>query len=183
MSEFFITFLAVALAELGDKTQLSIFVLSSKTKHHLQLLLGVTLAFLIVDGTAILLGAWVTTVVPMTILKTVSGIIFIAFGLFILFFSKDDEEDTTINRNAFQAGFFLIFISEWGDKTQIASGLLATRYGLLPVLIGTMAALIAVSLIAIYLGIFASKKLDKRLISKVAGTLFILIGLSFFFFN
>ena len=183
MQEFFITFLAISLLELGDKSQLSIFILSSRTKNHFQLLLGVMLAFLIVDSAAILLGTWITTIVPISILRIVSGTIFIAFGLFILIFSKDDGKETATNKSAFRAGFFLIFISEWGDKTQIASGLLATNYSLLPVFLGTMAALFVISLIAIYLGKFASERLDKRLIAKVAGALFILIGVSFFVFN
>ncbi len=183
MQEFFITFLAISLLELGDKSQLSIFILSSRTKNHFQLLLGVMLAFLIVDSAAILLGTWITTIVPISILRIVSGTTFIAFGLFILIFSKDDGGETATNKSAFRAGFFLIFISEWGDKTQIASGLLATNYSLLPVFLGTMAALFVISLIAIYLGKFASERLDKRLIAKVAGALFILIGVSFFVFN
>ena len=66
---------AVGLAEPGDKTQLSILLLSSRTKNHLQLLMGVMLAFLIVDGTAILIGSFVISVVPIVFLKIVSSII------------------------------------------------------------------------------------------------------------
>jgi len=66
---------AVGLAEPGDKTQLSILLLSSRTKNHLQLLMGVMLAFLIVDGAAILIGSFVISVVPIVFLKIVSSII------------------------------------------------------------------------------------------------------------
>ena len=62
---------AVALAEIGDKTQLSILFLSSKTEKHMHLLLGVVLAFLIVDGIAVLMGSWITNVVSFGLLKII----------------------------------------------------------------------------------------------------------------
>lgn len=74
----------VGLAELGDKTQLSVFLLSSKTKEHLNLLLGVMLAFLVVDGIAILAGDWITNIIPASLIKILSGVIFIIFGVLIL---------------------------------------------------------------------------------------------------
>jgi len=58
--------IAVGLAELGDKTQLSILLLSSKTKKHMHLLLGVILAFLTVDGAASLFGSWIMGLIPIT---------------------------------------------------------------------------------------------------------------------
>lgn len=170
---------AVGLAEMGDKTQLSVLLLSSRTKQYLQLLLGVMLAFLIVDGFAILIGAWITSIVPAHWIKLISGAVFIIFGILILRGSKEDGETDLSPRNAFVSGFSMIFISEWGDKTQIASALFATEYNPLMVLIGVMAALTFLSIMAIYLGKFISGRIDKRLITKIAGTLFILIGVSF----
>ncbi|MDD1758942.1 MAG: TMEM165/GDT1 family protein, partial [Methanotrichaceae archaeon] len=72
---------AIALAEIGDKTQLSILLLSSKTKEYFKLFLGVLLAFLIVDGMAILLGYWITGFLPIWLVQLFSGVIFIVFGL------------------------------------------------------------------------------------------------------
>ena len=79
-----IPLIMIGLAEFGDKIQLSIFLLSSKTKKHLHLLLGVMLAFLIVDGTTVLIGSWIINIVPIRFLKIFSGIIFIIFGVLIL---------------------------------------------------------------------------------------------------
>ncbi len=73
--------IAIALAEMGDKTQLSILLLSSKTKEHLKLFLGIFLAFLIVDGLAIALGYWITNILPMWLLGFISGAIFLSFGI------------------------------------------------------------------------------------------------------
>jgi Ca2+/H+ antiporter, TMEM165/GDT1 family len=110
---------AVGLAEMGDKTQLSILLLSSRTKEYFKLLLGVILAFLIVDGVAILLGSWITNLLPAHILKLISAAVFIGFGLIILFKGKEEEEGEASFKNPFISGFTMIFLSEWGDKTQI----------------------------------------------------------------
>jgi len=172
----------IGLAEFGDKTQLSIFLLSSKTKKHLHLLLGVMLAFLIVDGIALLIGSWIINIMPIRLLKILSGIIFIIFGVLILRDKEVKGESRLYSRSSFLSGFVLIFITEWGDKTQIASGIFATKYNALMVLTGAMTALALLSIMAIYLGRLISNKVDKKVITKIAGTVFILMSISFFLF-
>ncbi|NYT01903.1 MAG: TMEM165/GDT1 family protein [Methanosarcinales archaeon] len=182
ISDILIPFLAIALAELGDKTQLSVLLLSMKARNHLSLLLGVMLAFLLVDGFAIVVGSWITRVIPLEVLKVASGAVFILFGLLILRElgkKEESEDDVNYDKNPFVSGFLLIFMAEWGDKTQIASALFATKYDPWLVLVGMMAALGLLSVTAVYLGRFLIARLDKRLITKVAGVLFILMGLSF----
>jgi Ca2+/H+ antiporter, TMEM165/GDT1 family len=76
-----VSFLAVGLAEIGDKTQLSVLLLASRTNKYFQLLLGVFLAFLLADGFTILVGSWITTMVPIDTLKLVSAVIFVIFGI------------------------------------------------------------------------------------------------------
>jgi putative Ca2+/H+ antiporter (TMEM165/GDT1 family) len=171
--------IAVGLAEMGDKTQISILLLSSRTRDYLRLLLGVLLAFAIVDGAAILFGAWAAQLMPMGFLKLLSGIIFVAFGVLILKADQEEEKDVAPYSNAFLSGFTLIFVSEWGDKTQIASAIFAAEYSPWAVFLGTMTALAALSILAIYLGRYFGERLNRRLISRVAGAVFILIGLSF----
>lgn len=182
IEDVLIPLIMIGLAEFGDKTQLSIFLLSSKTKKHLHLLLGAMLAFLIVDGVAVLIGSWIINIVPIRLLKIFSGIIFIIFGVLILRNKEGKEKSKSYFKNSFLSGFALIFITEWGDKTQIASGILATKYNPLMVLIGAMTALALLSVMAIYLGRFVSNKVDKKVVTKIAGTVFILMGISFFFF-
>jgi len=172
----------VGLAELGDKTQLSILLLSSKTKQHLRLLLGVMLAFFIVDGAAILGGSLIANIVPLSVLKLCSGTIFIVVGAFVFVNSKATEEGKLYSGNPFLSGFLLILMTEWGDKTQIASGLFATKYEVWMVLIGTMAVLTLLSGMAIYLGKLISGKIDKRVMARIAGILFVTMGISTFLF-
>ena len=171
-----------SLAELGDKSQISIFLLSSKTKKHLHLLFGVMLAFFIVDGVAILLGSWVTTIIPVYLLRLFSSMIFIILGAITLRYSEVQKIGKSYSQNSFFSGFILIFITEWGDKTQIATGLFSTQYNNLMVLAGTMIALTLLSIMAIYLGKFMTDKVDKRIITKIAGIIFILIGILFLIF-
>lgn len=180
LSDLLIPLIAVGLAELGDKTQLSLVLLSSKTKKHSQLLLGAILAFLVVDGFAILVGSWVTNVVPMSLLKVVSGVVFVVFGVLILRGGADMGEGKLYSKSPFVSGFALIFITEWGDKTQIVAALFATRYNAWIVLIGAVTALAILSAMAVYLGKFVSDRVDKRISSKIAGAVFVLMGLSFF---
>lgn len=177
-----VPFVLVALAEVGDKTQLSILLLSTRTEEHLRLLSGVTLAFLIVDGAAVLAGSWIVDTISITLLKILSGVIFIIFGGLMLRDSEPESESKLYSKNPFLSGFLLIFITEWGDKTQIASGLLATRYNALMVLVGAMVALTLLSAMAIYLGKFVPHIVDKKVMTKAAGIVFILMGIAFFLF-
>jgi len=181
IQDILIPLITVGLAEFGDKTQLSLLLLSSKTKKHLQLLLGVMLAFFIVDGIAILVGSEIINILPVSFLKIISGIVFIIFGILILRDNEVKHMDKLYSKNSFISGFVLIFMTEWGDKTQIASGLFAIEYNALMVLIGAMTALAILSIMAIYLGKFVSDKIDKKLMTKISGVIFILMGVSFFF--
>jgi len=182
LDDILIPFIVVGLAELGDKTQLSILLLSSRTKRHLSLLLGVMLAFLLVDGTAILAGGWIMDIAPQNLIKIFSGIIFVVFGILVLREKKKEEKDSPRFKSPFYSGFTLTFVAEWGDKTQVASGLFATRYNGLMVLIGVIMALTLLSIMAIYLGRFLSTKIKSHIVTRVSGVLFIVTGLTFILF-
>lgn len=180
LQDLIIPFIVVGLAELGDKTQIAVFCLASKTKNYFQLLSGIILAFVVVDGSAILLGNYITNIIPVNYLKILSGSIFIIFGL-ITIISYKEEDDKCNLKSPFLSGFGMIFISELGDKTQIASGLLATKYNTLMVFIGVISALIFLSILAVYLGKFIVQKINRRTISYIAGVTFIVFGLISFF--
>lgn len=181
--DLLIPFLAIGLAELGDKTQLAVILLSSRTKNHLQLLIGIVLAFAIVDGVAILVGSLITHIIPITFLRIFSGVVFIIFGILILKGSNGKLEESLHFKSAFLSGFTFIFITEWGDKTQIAAALFASEYNTIMVLIGTLASLTLVSIAAIYLGKFISNKINRKMMTRIAGITFTIIGMSFLLFH
>ena len=153
-------------------------LLSSKTKKHLHLLIGAILAFAIVDGVAIIAGTWITTIIPINYLKIISAIVFIIIGILMLI-SKDEVEKETKHNNPFIAAFLIIMLTEWGDKTQIAAAIFATQYDGIFVFIGTMMALFILSLIAIFFGKIISKKVNKKIVNKIAGIIFIILGITF----
>ncbi|MFH2069702.1 MAG: TMEM165/GDT1 family protein [Elusimicrobiota bacterium] len=187
MEDIFVPFLTIALAELGDKTQLALLLLSSKTKKHIELLAGTIIAFMVVDGVAVLSGLFINNIIPERTLKAISGVIFVIFGVFILKELKRKEDADGKGRvmsfkSPLLTGFTFIFLAEWGDKTQVASMLFATRYNPLMVLAGVVLSLTLLSAAAIYAGSFVSRKINKTLMTKIAGAGFIIIGMSFLIF-
>jgi putative Ca2+/H+ antiporter (TMEM165/GDT1 family) len=125
---------------------------SSKTTEHLKLLLGILLAFLVVDGLAVLFDSWITNIIPFELLKIASGRIYIAFGALKLGMNGRKRRMESSSRNAFLSKFGLIFLTEWAGKTPITAALLATEYNAIMVLAGTVGVLILLSAVAIYLG-------------------------------
>ncbi len=179
--DVFVPFFTTLITELFDKSQLAILLLATKSKHHLQLLLGAILAFAIVDGSAILIGSWLTHIVPEGMLKLLSGVAFLVFGVLAFRSHREKEHGEQTQKSALAAGFLVVFLSEWGDKTQIASAIFATRYDMLFVFIGVILALFLLSVAAIYVGNVLAKKIERTLISRIISIVFILVGLFFLF--
>lgn len=175
----FIPFFSILLAELFDKSQLTILLLSTKTKNHFQLFLGTVIAFAVVDGLAILIGSWLTGLIPEQTLRIVSGIAFVIFGILTLRNTDEKERTERIKHGALTAGFLAVFVSEWGDKTQLASAVFATQFQPILVFIGVLSALTLLSLMAVYLGKALAKRIDRVMIGRVSGIAFILLGLYF----
>ncbi len=176
IQDLLIPLVTVGLAELGDKTQLAVFCMASRTKKYLQLLLGVTLGFAIADGLAIILGDFLATLIPSEYIKIGAGIIFILFGIRILL-NREDSDEICDLKKPFMSGFIMVLVSEMGDKTQIAAGLFATTFNPIIVFVGVMAALIALSVLAIFMGSYMATKINQKGISIIAGAIFIIIGI------
>jgi len=181
MEGLLIPFITILAAEFLDKSQLSLILLSTRTKNHIQLFLGAMLGFLIVDGLAILFGSWITTLIDENYLKIIGAIVFIVFGLLNLKGQNSEKKPKNIMTHAFSGGLFAIFLTEWADKTQIATALFATKYNPVLVFIGVIIALAILSILAIGLGKTIEKHFDKNNVQKVAGAIFILLGVIFLF--
>ena len=175
--EFLIPFGTIALAELGDKTQLVVLCLASKTRKHGQLLLGLMLGFLLADGLAVLFGGAITKIVPDAILKALAGGLFLFFGVRTLL-EKGEEREKCEMGMPIWSGLATAFILEMGDKTQLSAALFATQYSLIPVFLAVMAALFALTLAEILVGRELMKRVDRKRLSLAAGALFILLGIA-----
>ncbi|WP_048093902.1 TMEM165/GDT1 family protein [Geoglobus acetivorans] len=181
LEDLVIPFTVVGLAELGDKTQLSVLLLSSRTENRLRLILGVLLAFMVVDGAAIVVGDLAGNAIPENLMRGISAVLFVAFGVLILLKGNEDETEAKSLSNPFYSGFALVFFAEWGDKTQIASGILATRYDPLLVFTGVMLSLGLLTVVAVYAGKAISERVERRIISAISGVIFIALGIGFAF--
>lgn len=181
MLDFIIPFVLIGIAELGDKTQLMVLALSIRFRNKRSVLLGSMSAFFVADGIAILFGDFITGIVSPAIITLFAGIMFTAFGIMTLR-AKNDDDAKIKGKGAFFSAFSLIAIAELGDKTQLSAMVLAAKYNPLLVFAGVMGALLVLSVAAIYVG-NALKNIDKKVMSKIAGSVFIFFGaVSFAYF-
>jgi putative Ca2+/H+ antiporter (TMEM165/GDT1 family) len=144
------------------------------------LLLEFIHAFLIVDGITIATGSWVTSIIPIRIVKIIYGIMFIVFGLVILIRKEKEFKPKKFYNNAFISGFVLILFAE-EDKTQIASALFWTKYNAVMMLSGTMIALTLISIMAVYFGKVIAERINKKMLTRFAAVIFIIMCVVFFF--
>ena len=172
--------MAIGLAELGDKTQLAVICLASKTKRHFRLLAGVMLAFIIIDGGAIFLGSLIGGLISPDLLRFISGFIFIIFGVLTLLSKKEESADCELRR-PFMTGFVMILLAEMGDKTQLASGVFGASYQPIYVFMGVILSLFFLSVAAVIFGKLLSAKLQSRTIIRLSGLVFLGVGICFIF--
>jgi putative Ca2+/H+ antiporter (TMEM165/GDT1 family) len=176
---FLASLILVGLAEVGDKTQIAVFTLSSKYRERTQILVGVFCAFFIVDGLAVLFGEAILSLIPILYIKIISGAIFLILGILSIL-SKEEENTKTMKEKAIVSmAFSLIFFSEFGDKTQIATMMLAARFGEpVWVFLGVMCALMGLSIVAVFGGRQLARMIPATLLHRVAGIVFILVGIA-----
>jgi putative Ca2+/H+ antiporter (TMEM165/GDT1 family) len=119
----------VALAEIGDKTQLLAFILAARFKKPLPIVAGILVATLVNHGLAGALGAWITSVVSPEILRWVLGLSFIGMAVWTLIPDKIEDEETRAAQRlgVFGATLITFFLAEMGDKTQLATVALAAH--------------------------------------------------------
>jgi len=123
MEALFISTGVVALAEIGDKTQLLAFILAARFKKPVPIIAGILCATVINHGLAGALGAWITSTVSPDILRWILGVSFLGMAIWTLIPDKIEEEETQIAHKlgVFGATFITFFLAEMGDKTQIAT--------------------------------------------------------------
>ena len=157
----------VALAEIGDKTQLLAFILAARFKKPLPIIAGILCATLVNHGLAGALGAWITSVVSPEAMRWVLGLSFIAMAAWTLIPDKIEEEETQVAKHlgVFGATLITFFLAEMGDKTQIATVALAAHYGApLLVVMGTTLGMLVADVPAVFVGNrFAEKIPMKRI--------------------
>ncbi|MDQ9834198.1 TMEM165/GDT1 family protein [Acinetobacter soli] len=183
MQEFLISTSVVALAEMGDKTQLLALLLAARFRKPVPILIAILLATTINHGLSAVLGQWLTTVLNPTVMVWVLAIGFIAMALWMLVPDKLDDETDSINKwqrfGVFGATFILFFLAEIGDKTQIATVALAARFdSVFWVMLGTTVGMVIANAPAVFIGNKMADRLPISLIHKIGAAIFLVVGVS-----
>ncbi len=161
----------VALAEIGDKTQLLAFLLAARFKKPLPIIAGILCATLVNHGLAGALGAWITASLSPGVLRWVLGASFIAMAAWTLIPDKIEEEETRVagKLGVFGATLVTFFLAEMGDKTQIATVAMAAHYAdPLRVVLGTTLGMLLADVPAVFLGGKLAQRIPMRLVHGVA---------------
>ncbi|MCP5267161.1 MAG: TMEM165/GDT1 family protein [Burkholderiaceae bacterium] len=171
----------VALAEIGDKTQLLAFVLAARFRKPLPIILGILVATVFNHGLAGALGAWITATLSPELLRWVLGLSFIAMAIWTMIPDKIEEEETAVAQRfgVFGATLVTFFLAEMGDKTQVATIAMAAHYAEpLRVVAGTTLGMLIADVPAVFAGDRLATKIPMKLVHAVAAAIFAVLGLA-----
>jgi Ca2+/H+ antiporter, TMEM165/GDT1 family len=171
----------VALAEIGDKTQLLAFILAARFKKPVPIILGILCATVVNHGLAGALGAWITSAITPETMRWVLGASFIAMAIWTLIPDKIEDEETQVAQRlgVFGATLITFFLAEMGDKTQIATVAMAAKFSS-PVLvvIGTTLGMLIADVPAVFVGDRFAAKIPMKLVHSIAAGIFALLGVA-----
>jgi putative Ca2+/H+ antiporter (TMEM165/GDT1 family) len=188
LNSFILASSIVALAEMGDKTQLLSLLLAAKYKtHHWAIVAGIFVATVFNHAIAAWLGSALAQWVNPELMKWIIAGGFIALGLWLLIPDKlDDDEKTPLAHSSwkvFTITTSLFFIAEMGDKTQVATVALGARYDdLMAVVLGTTVGMMIANAPAVWLGQKFTNALPVKWVHAIAAIIFIIMGLVTIFF-
>ena len=170
----------VALAEIGDKTQLLAFILAARFRRPWPIVLGILVATLANHAFAAAVGTWLTTLMGPHTLRWVLGLSFIAMAVWTLIPDKFDEYEAMRPRlGVFGATLVAFFLAEMGDKTQIATVALAAQYqALVAVVAGTTLGMMIANVPAVLLGDRIATRMPVKLVHGIAAAIFLGLGIA-----
>ena len=180
MEAFLVSTGIVALAEIGDKTQLLAFVLAAKFRRPLPIIAAIFIATIANHAFAAAIGTWVTGLLGPDTLRWVLGASFLAMAVWTLVPDKLDDEDTRLaGYGVFMTTLIAFFIAEMGDKTQVATVALAARYdALIAVVGGTTLGMMIANVPAVYLGDRIANRVPLKLVHGIAAAVFAVLGVA-----
>lgn len=179
MDAFLASTLAVAIAEIGDKTQLLSLFLVARYATRTPIILGILLATLLNHALSAWIGAWVASWIPDQWLPWILAVSFVAIALWLLIPDKDDSGDSRfLGMGAFMATTILFFLAEIGDKTQIATVVLAARFTeTFWVVVGTTVGMLLANIPVIMAGRWLMDRLPLATARIAASLLFIVLAI------
>ncbi|MCR6667201.1 MAG: TMEM165/GDT1 family protein [Methyloversatilis sp.] len=169
----------VALAEIGDKTQLLSFVLAARMRRPRAICLGILVATVLNHALAAWLGALVASVLSPEVLRWIVGLAFIGCGLWALVPDKLEDTEVGSAHGVFLTSTLLFFMAEMGDKTQLATVALGARFedAYVWVVAGTTLGMMIANVPAVYVGQRLAQRLPVNWIRRIAAGLFVATGI------
>ncbi len=178
MEPLFVSAGIVALAEIGDKTQLLSFILAARFRRPWAISLGILVATLANHALAGAVGTWITRLLGPDLLRWVLGASFLAMAAWMLVPDEIDAQlDARPRWGVFGTTLVTFFLAEMGDKTQIATVALAAQFhAFAPVVIGTTLGMMIANVPAVVLGDRIAHRLHVKLVHAIAATVFAALG-------
>jgi putative Ca2+/H+ antiporter (TMEM165/GDT1 family) len=179
MDAFLVSTGIVALAEIGDKTQLLAFLLAAKFRRPVPIVLGIFVATVVNHAFAAAVGAWVASAIGPDVMRWVLGLSFLAMAAWIMVPDKIDEDEASLAKyGVFVTTLIAFFLAEMGDKTQIATVALAARYeSIIAVIAGTTFGMMLANVPAVIFGERIARNMPLRLVHGIAALIFALLGI------
>lgn len=181
MEAFLISTGIVALAEMGDKTQLLSLVLAARFRKPWPIVLGIFVATVINHGLAGAVGAWISDLMGPDVMRWILGLSFIGMAIWMLIPDKLDDESVAESSRwgVFGATVLAFFLAEMGDKTQIATVMLAAQYqAYVWVVLGTTLGMMLANAPVVWLGDKLVKKVPIRLVHIISAVIFLVLGVA-----
>lgn len=178
MESLLVSTLVVALAEIGDKTQLLALLLATRFRRPGPIILGIFVATIVNHAGAAAVGEWISTLLGPVRLRWALGLAFLAFAAWALIPDKlENEEQPRVRFGVFLTTVISFFLVEMGDKTQVATIALAARFHDLPlVVLGTTTGMLLANVPVVLLGKAAADRVPLRLVRMLAAASFAVLG-------
>ncbi|MDX5362835.1 MAG: TMEM165/GDT1 family protein [Pseudazoarcus pumilus] len=170
----------VALAEIGDKTQLLAFMLAARYRRAAPIVLGIFVATIANHAFAGAVGTWLTQLLGPDVLRWVLGIGFLAMAVWTLIPDKLDADEVPLKSGmgVFVTTVIAFFLAEMGDKTQVATVALAAQYeAFVAVVLGTTLGMMIANVPAVLVGDRLAHRMPVRLVHAVAAVIFAVLGI------
>jgi putative Ca2+/H+ antiporter (TMEM165/GDT1 family) len=182
---FLTSVVSVAIGEIGDKTQLLTLVLAARFPRALPIIAGIVVATLANHAFAVAFGVWGSQWLTPDLLRWILGGSFLALAAWALIPDKLEESEIKLWETAFIATVIAFFIAEMGDKTQVATALLAAKFSAAPVqvIIGSTLGMVIANAPAIWLGEHLLKKVPLKVVRLAAAGIFTALGIGLLIFG
>ena len=180
MEAFFVATGIVALAEMGDKTQLLALILAARFRKPVPIIAGILAATLLNHALAGAVGSWVSASLGADTLRWILAASFIAMAAWMLVPDKaqDSDADKPLRLGVFGTTLVAFFLAEMGDKTQIATVMLAAQYKVfLPIVLGTTVGMMLANAPVVFLGERMTRLVPLRVVHIVSACIFLVLGL------